>query len=89
MKNVTQTLLNWLMSVKEYNRADLFTITLTNGQVIYATTAQVPVTFQGNVYYPSKNGTWQRGAVQSEASFTPKSNSMSLTVSVDPLAPVD
>jgi hypothetical protein len=83
-KNISSTLLQWLLTATEYNRADLFEITLTNGLVIYATTSQVQIVFQGNVYQPTAYGTWQRGSIQSEASYTPKSNSMSLTVSVDP-----
>ena len=81
MKNIPNTLLQWLLANKEYNRADLFSIQLQSGQSIYATTSQQPIAFGGNIYQPSLYGTWQRGSVQTEASYSPKSNSMSLTVS--------
>jgi len=83
-KNVPTALLDFLLSMNEYNRADLFQITLQNGQSIFSTTAELPIVFGGNTYYPSRYGTWQRGSIQSEASYSPKSNSMALSVSVDP-----
>jgi uncharacterized phage protein (TIGR02218 family) len=83
-KNVPTALLNWLLTAIEYNRADCFTITLANGQSIYTTTAQLPVVIGTNTFYPARYGTWQRGSIQAEAAYSPKSNSMSLSVSVDP-----
>lgn len=49
---------------------------------IFATTSQVDITFQGNVYYSSLFGAWERGKITSEVSFDLKANDMPLTVKV-------
>jgi|SRR6185437_3610766 len=105
MKNLPASLITWLQNATAVNKADCFAIVLANGEVIPATTAQIPVSTTGigfgsgpfggfpfgfstasGIYYPSKYGIWQRGAIQYESSYTPKANTMSLTVSVDPNA---
>lgn len=86
-KNVSAAFINWLIEATEFNRADLFKIVLQNGQTVFATTWQTAITFQSNTYHPRRYGAWQRGGVQSEASYSPVSNSMSLTVFVDPNQP--
>ncbi len=64
-------------------RADLFEITMPNGQVIYATNQQIDVTWNGNTYYGSKFGAWERGKQTSVADFSLQSNSMTLTLTAD------
>ena len=93
MKNISVALLNFLQTTDNFNRADLILIELVNGQVIAATTAQVPVTFQysgsspamsgPHTYYPTLYGAWERGKVTSKVSYAPKANTMDLTVVAD------
>ena len=88
MKNFPPQLLDFLLTHKAFNRADLFLIELTNGMVIASTSAQrdVDFGFQGTspvimqTYYTTLYGAWERGSVTSEASYAPKSNTMSLSV---------
>ena len=61
-------------------RADLFKIQLLNGSTIYANSSQFDITYGGNVYYSTKNGAWERGAITSEASFDLRTETMSLKV---------
>lgn len=80
MKNFPSTLLAFVQSHKDIGRADLFSIALPNGQTLRATSAQVDLTYSGNVYFSSQNGVWQRGKVTAEAAFDLRANDMSLTV---------
>lgn len=45
MKNISAALLAFLKDVRTFNRADLFEITLPNGQIIRATNAQIDINF--------------------------------------------
>lgn len=88
MKSFSPQLLDFLLTHKVFNRADLFLIELSNGQIITATSAQQDINFgfQGTspvieqIYYSTLFGAWERGSVTSEASYAPKSNTMDLTV---------
>lgn len=88
MKKISQSLLSFLQSTDDYNKADLFLIQLPNGQVITATTAQEDINFATPIsspavsytYRASAFGAWERGPVTSEASYAPKANKMKLTV---------
>ncbi len=83
MKNITTALQTFLASKVPMNKTDLFSITLANGQIIYATSGQAPVEFLSNWYYPSKYGAWERGKVPCKVAFTPESVQMELTVKAD------
>ncbi|MHB8499697.1 MAG: DUF2163 domain-containing protein [Candidatus Acidiferrales bacterium] len=80
MKNFSAGLLAFLKGSAPYTRADLFQITLGNGQIIRAASGQFDITYSGNIYYSTLNGAWQRGAITSEAAFDLRANDMSLTV---------
>lgn len=80
MKNFSAALLAFLQNNRQYNRADLFAITLPNGQILRATSGQIDIVYSGNTYFASKNGAWQRGKITSEASFDLRGNDMTLTV---------
>src|SRR5436190_1406796 len=45
MKNISAALLSFLKDRRTFNRADLFEITLPNGQIIRATNAQIDINF--------------------------------------------
>jgi uncharacterized phage protein (TIGR02218 family) len=84
-KNFPSTLLSFLQSHVEFQKADLFTVLLGNGQAITATDWQLDVLNAGSPptdYFATKFGMWKRGTVISEASFDCTSNTMSLTVAI-------
>lgn len=82
MKNVSPTLVSWLAANRNCYRIDLLEISLPNGQVLRAACAAgADVTWGGNLYPCTANGSWARGSVTSEAMLGElKSNSMSLSV---------
>lgn len=80
MKNFSAGLLNFLNTTRQYNRADLFAITLPNGQILRATSGQLDIVYSSNIYFAAKNGAWRRGKITSEASFDLRGNDMTLTV---------
>jgi len=57
-----------------------------NGSYIYATDAQLPVTFGGNTYQPAQFGAWSRGSITTKIGL--ESNSCDLTVLTDNQVPV-
>jgi len=83
MKSLPAALLAFLQSHDDYGFADLFQITLPNGQTIYATSCQVDIVYSGHTYYASQYGTWERGVVTSEAGFDLRANDMPLTMIID------
>ena len=83
MKNLPSDLYNFLETAVDYGRADLFAITLINGQVLRTTSSQVDLTYSGNVYYASLYGAWQRGAIKSAAGFSLQASDVSLTMLAD------
>ncbi|MEO6964996.1 MAG: DUF2163 domain-containing protein [Acidobacteriaceae bacterium] len=60
MKHIPMALLDFLLStdVESTYIADLFTVTLTNGLVLYATDGQLPIHFGGKTFLPSRWGAW-------------------------------
>jgi Phage conserved hypothetical protein BR0599 len=83
--SIPPSLLSFLQTHREYQRADLFLILLGNGQAITATSWQLDVVNAGTpplTYYATKYGVWKRGAITSEATFTCSSNTMSLQVTI-------
>jgi uncharacterized phage protein (TIGR02218 family) len=82
------TLITFLQENPNCDKADLFFITLPNGQNIYATEGQFDITVPAatpgwsggtETFYATEFGRWNRGAITSEASFDLASNSMALT----------
>ena len=86
------SLITFLQQNSNCIRADLFIITLPNGQIIYATdgqwTIKVPAGTAGfplsspavnTTFLATTYGRWVRGAITSEASFSLSANSMALT----------
>jgi len=85
------SLITFLQSPAGQNclRADLFVITLPTGAVIYATDGQLDITLPASTpgwapgtqqtFSAAQYGRWSRGAITSEAAFTPKANTMALT----------
>ncbi len=57
-----------------------------NGQTIYATNSQLPVTYAGHTYQPSQFGAWERGSITTKIGL--ESNSCDLTVYADNQVPV-
>lgn len=80
MKTFSAGLLKFLQTAKSYNRADLFAITLPNGSIIRSAASPYDITFNGNVFYSSRYGAWERGKITAEAAFDLRSNDMPLTV---------
>ena len=80
MKNLPAALLSFLQTNNSYGRADLFSITLGNGQVIRATNCQTDISYGGNFYYSSLYGSWERGSITTEVSFDLKAGDMDLDV---------
>jgi len=60
MKTISNDMLDLLISldVESCYAVDLFTIVLESGLVIYATDGQMPITYEGNVYHPTRWGNW-------------------------------
>ena len=79
VKNLGSTLLTFLQTNNIFGRADLFAITLVNGQVLRTTSSQADITYGGNIFYSSLYGAWQRGVLKMEASFSLAANDMPLT----------
>jgi hypothetical protein len=82
VKNLPSPLLTFLQTTTTYGRADLFQITLTNGQILRTTSGQVDMVYAGNTYYSSLYGSWERGSIKSEASFKLQAEDMALTARV-------
>jgi Phage conserved hypothetical protein BR0599 len=62
-----------------FNRADLITVELTNGDSLYAVGHNnLTITYGGNTYQPSVYGTWERGSFSNEATYRPNPNKMQL-----------
>lgn len=80
MKNFSPALIDFLLTQNKCFRADLFTITLGNGGIIYATDGQLDIVAGGIKFYATKYGSWKRGTVKSNASFGLESNTMALSV---------
>ena len=78
MKNISVALLDYCLStdVESTTIADLFTITLPSGLIIYATDFQIPLTYGGNIFLPTRWGAWRcngtkcgLGAMNASAEF--------------------
>jgi uncharacterized phage protein (TIGR02218 family) len=81
-------LISYLQANPNVSKADLFVITLVNGQVIYATEGQFSITVPSGTsgwtgstttFHSTIYGRWERGPITSEASFDLNANSMALT----------
>jgi uncharacterized phage protein (TIGR02218 family) len=81
-------LITFLQQTPNCVRADLFTLTLPTGAVIYVTDGQFDIvvpsgtpgwTGATQTFRATKYGVWSRGAITSEASFDLSSNTMTLT----------
>jgi uncharacterized phage protein (TIGR02218 family) len=61
MKAISTALLDYLLStdVESTTIADLFTVTLTSGLVIRCNDFQIPLTSGGNVFLPTRWGSWR------------------------------
>lgn len=82
------SLITYLQSNPNCTRADLFTITLPNGEYLLATDGQFDITIPSGTpgwngatttYSAGLWGNWSRGSITSEASFGLGSNTMDLT----------
>lgn len=87
------TLIHFLQTQKNVEKADLFAIHLPNGEVILATEGQWDVTVPsgtpgwsgGTTTFKAREfGVWSRGDITSEASTKVNSNTMSLTCTTRP-----
>ena len=90
---MSSTLIAWLAANPNCLKADLFQITLPTGTVMYMTEGQFKITVPSGTsgwtgatttFEATKYGRWQRGAITSEASYSMKSNTMSLTCTPQP-----
>ena len=81
MKNISSQLIDFFLSTASFQMADLITISLINGQNIYAVYGtNIDITYNSITYYASQYGAWERGEITSESSFRPDSQKMKLTV---------
>lgn len=87
MKTTSADLLALFDSGAPINRVELIAIgPCRNGAHIYAITGDLPMTFGGNVYDPSKYGVWSRGNITTRVGL--ESNSVDLSVLADNQVPV-
>jgi uncharacterized phage protein (TIGR02218 family) len=82
------SLISFLQTTPNCQKADLFSIFLPTGQNIFATEGQWDITLTPGTpgwngpqitFYASKYGKWTRGSITSEATFAMHSNTMTLT----------
>lgn len=82
------SLISFLQTNNNCIRADLFVISLPNGQTIHATDGQFDITIPSDTngwtgstttFAAHQYGVWSRGAITSEAGFDLNSNTMELT----------
>lgn len=61
VKNISTPLLQFLLStdVESTTIADLFTVTLVSGLVLRATDFQIPLTYDGETFLPTRWGSWR------------------------------
>jgi len=61
VKNIGTPLLDFLLStdVESCYVVDIFTVVLPSGLAVYATDGQLPLTFSGHVYLPTRWGSWR------------------------------
>jgi hypothetical protein len=90
--SAAQTIYCWGAQLEGAASIGVYVPTLATGRgplgprspIIFATSSQFDITYQGVVFYASKNGSWERGKITSEASFDLRSNEMTLTVISSP-----
>ena len=89
MKSISSQLLSFLQSGQSYYRADLMDLALANGQTIHAILAGPSagrgnaLAWNGNNYFGTDYGAWERGSVTSKADFSLEAHSMALSVVAD------
>lgn len=87
MKALSSDLVALLASGVPLYRADLYQIgPMLNGAMIYATNAQLPISYGGNTYQPTTFGLWSRGDIEVKIGL--ESNSCKLTVFADNQYPI-
>jgi len=70
---------NWLIQNPNHNRAELITITLTNGDVFHVLDGtNGNITYDGITFYSAQYGSWTRGPFENQASFRPESQRMTM-----------
>ncbi len=94
MKRLTPAgLISFLQNNRNMMEADLFVITLPNGEVINATSGQWDITVPEGAggwsgptttFYATQYGRWSRGTITSEATFNMSANTMALTCAPQP-----
>src|SRR5271170_1343667 len=90
MKNITPALQTFLLNTAplEFNRVDLCTIELANGDFLYVNWGgNINITYNGNTFYAAQYGTWERGAFTGTATFRPSAGSMDLTALMSTTGP--
>jgi hypothetical protein len=83
MKNFSTQLETFLNSKAPMMRADLFTITLANGQVLHTTSWATDLSLSSTVYSATKYGVWKRGTVTTTATYDASPETMELSVNCD------
>src|SRR6185437_14702907 len=83
MKSYSSTLIAFLAANRDMVRADLFTISLVNGQTLHATSWGTDLVL-GTTFYSTKYGSWKRGTVTTTATYDATPEEMGLTVVCDP-----
>lgn len=84
-KNITPQLLSFLLGNDVFQRADLLTITISNGtvfRVCYGT--NIDITYGGYTYSASQFGTWERGPIICTADYRPNADSTMVTALFQP-----
>lgn len=80
MKTISSALQAFLLGNTTFNRADLISITLPNGQVLAVVFGtNTDITYSGTTYYASKLGAWERGPYSNDATFKINAKSMALS----------
>lgn len=90
MKIITPALQTFLLDTAplEFNRVDLCTIELSNGDFLYVNWGgNINITYNGNTYYSAQFGTWERGPFTGTAAFRPSAGSMDLTALMNTQGP--
>ena len=90
MKAISTALLDYLLSVdvESTTIADLFTITLPSGLVMRITDFQIPLTYAGNVYLPTRWGSWRCNGTKCALGSMASSAEFEVFAGTDELMPV-
>jgi uncharacterized phage protein (TIGR02218 family) len=89
MKAISTPLLDYVLStdVESTSIADLFTITLPSGLILYATDYQIPLAYGGNMFLPTRWGAWRCTGTKCALGVLASSAEFEVFAGIDELMP--